>query len=73
MRAFRSVWRRQIRPVSVAPSIEILMSSGADKFISLGAMLEKRMAPYPPNLSKILARIIEPAVGASTWALGSHR
>ena len=28
--------------------------------------------PIPPILSKILAKIIEPATGASTWALGSH-
>jgi len=73
MRAFKSVWRRQIRPVSVAPNIEILRRRGADIFISFGAILENRIAPYPPNLSRILARIIEPAVGASTWALGSHR
>lgn len=29
--------------------------------------------PYPPSLSRIAARIIDPAMGASTWALGSHR
>ena len=32
-----------------------------------------RINPYPPNFSKIAARIIEPATGASTWALGNHR
>lgn len=26
-----------------------------------------------PSLSKIPARIIEPATGASTWAFGSHK
>jgi hypothetical protein len=31
-----------------------------------------RIKPYPPSFSKIAARIIEPAIGASTWALGSH-
>lgn len=29
--------------------------------------------PYPPNLSRMPAKIIDPATGASTWALGSHR
>jgi len=32
-----------------------------------------RKNPYPPNLSRIPARITEPAVGASTWAFGSQR
>jgi len=32
-----------------------------------------RASPYPPNLSRIAARIIDPATGASTWAFGSHK
>lgn len=32
-----------------------------------------RIIPYPPSFSKTAARIIEPAIGASTWALGSQR
>ena len=35
--------------------------------------VETRIMPYPPSLSKIAARTIEPAMGASTWALGSQR
>src|SRR4030095_12461965 len=31
-----------------------------------------RMKPYAPSFSMIAARITEPAVGASTWASGSH-
>ena len=31
-----------------------------------------RIIPYPPSLSKIPAKIIEPPTGASTWALGNH-
>lgn len=31
------------------------------------------MMPYPPSLSSRAASNIEPAIGASTWALGSHR
>ena len=29
--------------------------------------------PYPPNLSKIPAKIIEPLIGASTCAFGNHK
>jgi hypothetical protein len=29
--------------------------------------------PYPPNFNKIPARIMDPATGASTWALGNHK
>ena len=31
------------------------------------------MIPYPPSFSRRAARSIEPAIGASTWALGSHK
>jgi len=32
-----------------------------------------RMIPYPPNFKSTPAKIIDPATGASTWALGSHK
>lgn len=32
-----------------------------------------RIIPYPPSFSKIAASTIEPAIGASTWALGNHK
>jgi hypothetical protein len=32
-----------------------------------------RIRPYPPSFSRTAARIMEPATGASTWALGSHK
>jgi len=32
-----------------------------------------RRSPNPPSLSKIPAKAIDPATGASTWAFGSHR
>lgn len=31
------------------------------------------MSPYPPNFSRIPARIMEPLTGASTCAFGSHK
>jgi len=38
-----------------------------------GKIVSIRARPYPPSFSKIAARTIEPAMGASTWALGSQR
>lgn len=32
-----------------------------------------RIIPYPPSLSRMAASTIEPAIGASTCALGSHK
>lgn len=32
-----------------------------------------RNIPYPPSFSRTAASTIEPAIGASTWALGSQR
>lgn len=31
------------------------------------------MIPYPPSFSKMAASTIDPAIGASTWALGNHK
>jgi len=35
--------------------------------------MDIRARPYPPNFSRIAANTIDPAIGASTWALGSQR
>jgi len=32
-----------------------------------------RESPYPPNFRRMAASIMDPAMGASTWALGSQR
>ena len=46
---------------------------GANSMVASGNMgSEKRRNPYPPNFRSTPARITEPAVGASTWASGSH-
>lgn len=40
----------------------------------MGSMIiEIRIIPYPPSFSRMAAKIIDPAIGASTWAFGSHR
>ena len=31
-----------------------------------------RLKPYPPNFNNTAANTIDPATGASTWALGNH-
>lgn len=36
-------------------------------------MVDMRISPYLPNFRRTAARIIEPATGASTCALGSQR
>lgn len=71
--AFRSVWRTQMRPVRQAPRREMDRKNGVVGEVRGGKRFDRRIKPYPPSFSKILARIIEPAVGASTWALGSQR
>lgn len=41
-------------------------------FVHVRAMAA-RNTPYLPSFRRIAAKIIEPATGASTWALGSQR
>jgi hypothetical protein len=54
--------------------INAILINGTDKsFIEYGNILVARISPYPPSFSRIAAKIIDPATGASTWALGSHR
>ena len=36
-------------------------------------MTVTRMMPYPPSFSSRAASSMDPAMGASTWALGNHR
>jgi len=48
---------------------------GVDVVVDVGVenMVMVRSSPYPPSFRRIAARIIDPAIGASTWAFGSHR
>jgi len=72
-RRFKSVCRMHISLIIRPPIVEnaitrllILIKSFTQKFMH-------RIKPYPPSFNKIPARIIDPARGASTWALGNHR
>ena len=73
LRIFKSVWRKHIIFVINIPSvlIEIRMLNifKLEKWIIL--CIHK--SPYLPSFSKTAAKIIDPASGASTWALGSHK
>lgn len=59
--------------VAIAPVIDNLISKADDIVTILWKIEHIRANPYPPNFRRIAARTIDPAIGASTWALGSHR
>lgn len=73
MSDFISCCRTQIKLVIMPPHnvkirtvIFIPVLKGGIKYII-------RSIPYPPSFKRTAARIIDPATGASTCALGSHR
>ena len=68
-----SVWRAHTSLEISAPVRAIAERRGIrEKFRALYIMLN-RMIPYEPSFKSTPAKIIEPATGASTWALGSHK
>jgi len=70
---FMSDCRRQIIDVITPPTIAIdIIGFSNVLFIYLNIMII-RAIPYPPSFSRIAAKIIDPATGASTCAFGSHR
>lgn len=73
MRDFRSVCRRQMELVIIIPHKDKRMKGYAMDLVTGSRIMEIRIMPYPPSFSRIAARIIDPAIGASTWAFGSHR
>lgn len=73
MRDFRSVCRRQIELVIIMPHSDNRMKGYAMYLVTGSSIVEIRIIPYPPSFSRIAARIMDPAMGASTWALGSQR
>lgn len=73
MSDFRSVCRRQIELVIIIPHRDRRINGYAIDLVTGSRIMEMRIIPYPPSLSRIAARIMDPAMGASTWAFGSHR
>lgn len=45
----------------------------AINFVRGSRIIVMRIIPYPPSFKRMAARIIDPAMGASTWAFGNHR
>lgn len=73
MRDFKSVCRRQIEPVIIIPQRAREINGYAKSEVRGSKITIIRIIPYPPSLSRTAASTIDPATGASTWALGSQR
>lgn len=71
--ALKSVCRAVRRVVMAAPQDVIANIAGVIGCISRGKEDNIRKSPYTPSFSRSAAKIIDPAVGASTWAFGSHK
>ena len=69
----RSVWRRQTELVIIMPHRDSIMKGYAINSVSGFRSIVIRNITYPPSFSKTAARTIEPAMGASAWALRSQR
>ncbi len=64
--ALKSTWRIQTKPVRAAPQAAKDAIKSARWDIRLGNINIIRSKPKLPSFRSTLARIIEPAVGAST-------
>jgi hypothetical protein len=73
IKAFRSDWRRHRSLAIQAPHRLKVMIGDLILVTMSGKLYDTRNRPYLPSFSRMPARIIDPATGASTWALGSHR
>lgn len=65
--------RVQDKLAPIAPIRETAITTGYIMDFREGCIKIMRIRPYPPNFRRIPAKIILPATGASTWALGSHK
>lgn len=57
----------------IIPHNDSIMKGYAMWFVNGFSSVVIRIIPYPPNFRRTAARTIDPAIGASTWAFGSHR
>lgn len=73
MSDFRSVCRRQMEPVMMIPHRARIINGYASSLVSGVNIIVIRIIPYPPSFRRTAARTMDPAMGASTWAFGSHR
>lgn len=70
---FISVCRRQIILVIIAPHRETLINIGLTRLLIEKNIEDIRSRPYLPSFKRTAARIMDPATGASTCALGNHK
>lgn len=70
---FTSVCRIQINLVITPPIVQTVNKGALTNLFNINILLVIRRSPYVPNFRRMPARIIDPATGASTWALGSQR
>lgn len=73
IRSLISVCRRQIRLTTTPPIKAHLTKAQFELKSGKFNLGDRRISPYPPNFSNTPANIIDPATGASTWALGNQR
>lgn len=57
----------------IIPQRDNIMKGYAMKSVSGFNRIVIRIIPYPPSFRSTAARTMEPAMGASTWAFGSHK
>lgn len=70
---FISDCRKQIIEVITPPTIATEIIGFISSLFMCLKIIIIRASPYPPSFSRMAARIIDPATGASTWAFGSHK
>lgn len=66
---FPSLWKQQIKQAKTEPKI---LTNKKKKLKRLINVFKIKQIPKPPSFNKRPAKIIEPNVGASTWALGNQ-
>ena len=63
----------QMKEAHSAPKTPILINQEENIILSCSVRGKMRKRPYPPSFKSTPAKIIDPAMGASTWAFGSQR
>lgn len=71
--ALKSIWRKHITLVNIPPHKAKAIIKEEEKENVGVKYWYIRIIPYPPNFKRIAAKTMEPATGASTWALGNHK
>lgn len=57
----------------MAPHKDRMINGRNKSVFMVGRVWAIRITPYPPSFSRIAAKTMDPAIGASTWAFGSQR